>query len=409
MTKEDVTINREASDKSKGFRLQKLRMIQLILDELENQNNVLVFGAVEFFEDVFIHKGSSDTSETSLEEDKNYNPSSSFTINHPIVLNTLVSFIDLWLFKIELDPNARFVFYSTNRIGKERETEFSKSKNLILPSEPVLELLQKNKLSTNGLLDIVKANLLNEYESQYNAKNPRRIIGLENLKDEDWMNFLNQIDWNFNQLDDKDLKSSILEQIKKSRLFNSNLKAKEEVIFNELIELVDERQNCNSFSDRLLNCADVKNAFLKAELDKTVAKTEDFVWKQWAKLTPPETRNLIEKIQSVSKNYSQKGIRIKNLKASRGLLSTKEYEKDKKFLSIRYRIYEACLVKLDEYDISNKSTEVEINSIFNQLIDYATAEIDKLKVNYNYYNICKADIIEGVVYELFESCYLAFD
>lgn len=409
MGKENTIINREASDKSKGFRLQKLRMVELILEEIENQNNVLVYGAVEYLEDVYIHKGTIDSSLTNLEEDKNYNPETSFTINNSIVLNTLVSFIDLWLFKVELDPNARFVFYSTNKIGKERETEFSKIKNLIFPEEPVLELLRLKKLTTDGLLYIVKSNVLKEYDVQYKEINPRRISSLEKLEDEDWVKFLNQIDWNFNQLDDKTLKVQIIEKIKKSKLFNTSLNGKEEVIFNELVELVDERQNCKNLSDRVLNCSDVKNAFLKAELDKSKPKSEDFVWKQWEKLSPPETRNLIEKINSVSKDYSEIGIRSKKLKASRGLLSSKEFEKDKKFLSIRYRIYEACLDKLADIEISKDVSEKGINAIFSQLIAFASSEIDKLKVDYDYYNICKEDIIEGIVYELFESCFLAFD
>ncbi len=408
MKEEEKIINREASDKSKGFRLQKLRMIELILDELKNKKNVLVYGAVEFYEDVLIHKGSSSNSETTLEEDKNYNPNTAFTINHKIVLNTLVSFIDLWLFKTELDPNSRFVFYATNKIGKEQETKFSKSQGLVFPDTPILELLAQKKISEDGLINIVKSNVLKEYANQY-KETPNRIKGVEKLRNNDWLKFLSIIDWNFNQEDDKSLKAKIISKIEHSDLFNTSLKGKAEIIFNELIELVDERQNCKSFADRVLNCADVKNAFLKAELDRTEAKSEDFVWKQWETLTPPETRNLVEKIKSVSNGYSSKGLRLKNLKASRGLLSTKEFEKDKKFLSLRYRIYEACLEKLSEYELSNETEESEINSIFKQLISFATVEIDKLKVNYNYYNVCKEDIIEGIVYELFESCFLAFD
>lgn len=409
MTEENSIIDREASEKTKGFRLQKLRMLELIIDELEIHENILVYGAVEFYEDVLIHSGSKTDSETKLEEDKNYNPNSAFTLNSPSILNTFVSFLDLWLFKTELDPNTRFVFYSTNKIGKERETEFSKKEGLLFPETPVLNLLSEKKLLEPGFLKIVRKIVQNEYKEQYKVKNPKRITSIESLRDEDWLIFLSQIDWNFNEQDDKILKGIVLDKIKKSKLFNVSLEGKEEIIFNELIEKVDERQHCKIFSDRLLNCSDVRNAFLRAELGIANPRTEDFVWKQWEKLSPPETRNLIEKIQAVSKSYSNKNIRLKTLKASRGILTNKEYEKDKKFLSIRYRVYEACVEKLAEYELNNEISEDEINIIFDDLILFGLKKIEQLQANYNYYNIGKEDIIEGVVYELFESCFLAFD
>jgi len=409
MIENNSNINREASEKTKGFRLQKLRMLELIIDELEIHENVLVYGAVELYEDILIHSGSITDSFTKLEENKNYNPVSTFTLNSPQILNTFVSFLDLWLFKTELDPNTRFVFYATNKIGKEKETEFSKTNGLVFPKTPILELLAQKKLLESDLLNTIKIIVQNEYKEQYKDINPNRIKGVEKLGNEDWLRFLSQIDWNFNEQDDKALKVIVLGKIAKSKLFNISLAGKEETIFNELIEKVDERQHCKNFSDRLLNCADVKNAFLRAELGFSNPKTEDFVWKQWEKLSPPETRNLIEKIQSVRKDYSNKNIRLKTLKASRGILTNKEYESDKKFLSIRYRVYEACIEKLAEYDLDKELTEEEINSIFNELITFGLNNIEQLQTNYNYYNICKEDIIEGIVYELFESCFLAFD
>lgn len=409
MIEKNTIINREASEKTKGFRLQKLRMLELIIDELEVHENILVYGAVEFYEDVFIHSASIANSETKLEEDKNYNPDTAFTLNSPSILNTFVSFLDLWLFKTELDPNTRFVFYATNKIGKERETEFSNKIGLVFPMVPVLELLSQKKLFEPGLLNTIQKIVQNEYKEQYKAKNPKRISSIEKLRDEDWLRFLNQIDWNFNEQDDKILKNIVLEKITKSKLFRVSLIGKEEIIFNELIEKVEERQNCKNFSDRFLYCSDVRNAFLKAELGLASPRTEDFVWKQWEKLSPPETRNLIEKIQSVRKDYSIKNIRLKTLKASRGILTNKEYEKDKKFLSIRYRVYEACVEKLAEYDLNKEISEDEINSIIDDLISFGLRKVEQLQANYNYYNIGKEDIIEGIVYELFESCFLAFD
>ena len=46
------TINREATDTSKGFRLQKIRAIKLMLDTINNDTESIFFTAIENVEDV---------------------------------------------------------------------------------------------------------------------------------------------------------------------------------------------------------------------------------------------------------------------------------------------------------------------------------------------------------------------
>ncbi len=62
------TINREASDKTKGFRLQKLRAIKLMLETLEGQETTIFYTAIEDVEDVSHTKLSGEGVEKYYEE-----------------------------------------------------------------------------------------------------------------------------------------------------------------------------------------------------------------------------------------------------------------------------------------------------------------------------------------------------
>ena len=72
-------IDRDASDKTKGFRLQKIRAIKHMLDEIENPRNVMFYASIEVQEDVSIVKVGDRETSTYLEEDKNYDEDTNFT------------------------------------------------------------------------------------------------------------------------------------------------------------------------------------------------------------------------------------------------------------------------------------------------------------------------------------------
>lgn len=90
-------INRDAADKTKGFRLQKLRAARLLLEaSSENAHVNFYYAAIEVEEDVTIIKKTTDfTTEQIIEEDKNFDPESNFTIFSDAVINTLVSFFSI--------------------------------------------------------------------------------------------------------------------------------------------------------------------------------------------------------------------------------------------------------------------------------------------------------------------------
>ena len=89
------TINREAGDKAKGPRLQRLRCISLFLDAITKSDDPHFYAAVEHKEDVYLKDGR--TGIDYLEQNKNFDSETSFTLNSPNILNTLVGFCDMWV------------------------------------------------------------------------------------------------------------------------------------------------------------------------------------------------------------------------------------------------------------------------------------------------------------------------
>src|SRR5690606_33006150 len=88
-------INRDASDKTTGFRLQKLRAIQIMLERLLDEPENLFWCCIEKEADVAIASNNqSGELEKELEEDKNYGLGNQLTFNSSAILNTLVINID---------------------------------------------------------------------------------------------------------------------------------------------------------------------------------------------------------------------------------------------------------------------------------------------------------------------------
>jgi hypothetical protein len=94
------TINREAADTSKGFRLQKIRAIKLMFDTINKGINSIFFTAIENVEDVS-HRIIENGQQTDYyEEDKNYSLDGSFTIFRPPVINTHL-FLQVFIFVVD--------------------------------------------------------------------------------------------------------------------------------------------------------------------------------------------------------------------------------------------------------------------------------------------------------------------
>src|SRR5690625_1946661 len=115
----DVVISREAGDKKKGDRFQKLRACIRLLTAIGQDESKRIYCAIELFEDSFLIPESGESA-PSIEENKNYG--SALTFNSSPVKNTIVAFIDLD-FRFFGDSSLRFSFYASATAGDEQFDE----------------------------------------------------------------------------------------------------------------------------------------------------------------------------------------------------------------------------------------------------------------------------------------------
>lgn len=400
-------INREASDKTKGFRLQKLRAMKLIFETLEQQDNAIFYTAIEDVEDVSHTNISSENTGTYYEEDKNYDEKHSFTIFSPEVKNTLVSFFDIYVGFWRVSDEIRLGFYTTAKIGKEKKEFTINGTEVTAPEKPILESLSSGILLSNDIVTMVKSVVLEEYEKQYSTKPSKgHLTTLREMSVIDFRGFLNKIVWYFESEDEKKLKETIIRMISESKLHNFRLANKEESIFSILIEMLDERQNEASLIQRVVHASDVKLIFKQAESEESDLLM-DPTWEELKKIEREITdkRNLPEKIASVCSEYNEK--KLKHLARLACRSKTEQISSNRSFLSLKYRVYEAC----SEYFFQAEqlvTNETEINKMIDELNQISKKHIDELKKDYTY-TVSNSQAISGIIMDLFDSCFVSFD
>lgn len=251
---------REAGDKTKGFTLQKQRAIALFFDEVKSNPNTHVNVAIEYKGDVYLQNDQSGY----VEEQKNYNEEKAFSFNSHQILNTLAYFLEIWMAESK-SQNIQFGFYSTSKIAKESYTEKVKNLGITLPNEGVLKLVAEGKFSEDNLLDSVKKYLIAEYKDQYHEDIT------DKLDDTSLTTFLNSINWNFEQDNEKEYKNEVLNKIKASEFASSftNL-YQPEFVYAALMLALEEKQDELDIILKFLQKDSVENLFLKVSVGQEI-------------------------------------------------------------------------------------------------------------------------------------------
>lgn len=402
------TINREAADTSKGFRLQKIRAIKLMFDTINKGINSIFFTAIENVEDVSHRIIENGQQIDYYEEDKNYSLDGSFTIFSPPVINTLVSFFDIFVEGYRSSNSVYLGFYTTRAIGKERKKTLKNGEELTLPKDSVLFLLNSAEPIANALAQAIKSILVEEYERQYVGK--KTDGNLKTLKEQsidDFKLFLSKISWSFGQEDEVALKDTVIQLIKNSPLHNVSHANKENIIFTLLMEKLDEKQNHKNLYEKFVNSSDVKLIFKEAESEESELSM-DPTWSEIEKLKSELTdmRNLEEKFKSVISDYPNKKLEHLARKACRSKIE--ESDSNKTFLSLKYRVLEACNDYFFEINYKEPADQDELDQVIRGLFQSSIDSIKELKKDYSY-TLSNEKLIEGVVLDLFDSCFLAFD
>lgn len=402
-------INREASDKTKGFRLQKLRAVKLMLEAANFSDSSVVYWAIEHMEDLYEYADG----EEYFEEDKNYDKDSSFTFNNPIFRNTLVSFIDIWFAK-ELSLNLKLGFYATNKIGKESITKLVKKYSIELPDISMIELCKKIDIAKKSdteetkLLEAVRKFMLHEYESQYSTSN-NIFKELKKWSNDEWKHFLSIIDWGFEQKNEEELQNELFEKIKNCKWYSySEHNGKEEFIISRLIDLLDERQSKKDYLERFVHMAEVEMTFLKIA-SPIIPKENDGIWQMWDKIDNSDNRNIKDKLLSVCKTANSKLLGQLIIEATEGGIERQTHEDNKDFLAMRYRVYSRCRKELNiVLENSSDLPESDIKDIIAKLKEVGYQEAKDFEQYYKY-PVVTSTFISNIIIELFDSCYLAFD
>ncbi|PJZ41679.1 hypothetical protein CH370_09560 [Leptospira kmetyi] len=401
-------INRDAGSKSKGFRMQKLRALSLLLDAAEKSTSALVLSAIEVAGDVILLQ-----KETIIEENKNYAEDAAFSFNSNQVLKTMIIFLDLW-FRYQMSEFVVFSFYSTSKIAKENSTKRSQDLGITFPKSPLLEVLASDQPLSDENVEILSKLILDEYETQYsNRENKGHLNSVQSLTPSQWKDFFNLIDWKFGMPDHEEIEMDVIEKIRKSRYFNSNLDGLEEYIKSYLLERFDKKQSESDFLERFIHVSEVENAFLKIEANRLdlEKKIKDPVFELWKQQNvPDDKRNIKEKLIAVCDNLKKGELDTYIRKAAIGKTEYQNFQSDKRFQSLRYRVYDHCQEILNNGNIatSNRITSDTLKAWFDLLFDGCCKHVDSLSKDFAY-GVKSPDIIKGIVYELFDSCYLAFD
>lgn len=402
-------INREADKQSIGFRYQKQRALLHILNSMKESKEF--FFAIEYLDDVYGQIHNEQSVIEIVEQDKYYDVSTSFTFSKKEIYVSIINFLENWLAN-KRSSVATYLFVSTNKIGKEQNTKVTKTLEINLPEMPILQLLKdRTYREQNDLLDTITTLIIYRYKEQYSHYEKKGYLSeIENLQNNDWILFLDRIEYLFEQGDTETVKNQALEEIRNSAQFDKNRhKNKEDYVYSRIIDLLDERQS-KDYPANFITYSDIKNIFLElAEQEQT--KQEDPLGKLWEEEEIDDTRGIEEKILAVNNNFSLRKLKLINRRVSQAYIEETKASDQNKFLAQKYRIFLKCselLIEQFEVDDVSELTEQKIVDILQELYTSSVKILESLANTYNYpYN--NEETIKGIVLNLFNECYLAFD
>ncbi|MBY0091421.1 hypothetical protein H7S74_13285 [Priestia aryabhattai] len=396
---------REVGEQGKGFRLQRLRAIQLLLGEMRKSDKVYVYAATEHIDDLYIKSVEQESVNEYTEGDKDYASKKAFSFMSEEVRNTLVGFIDCWL--QNKNSNLIFGFYTNVAIGRENNTATIKKMGLSLPDRPIIELLKEKNYDYQNLFSCIKTIIIDYYKSEYDNDEELGFVSvIDSIPDKLWIEFFNKIEWKFDQEDDKELEETLIEEIKNCKFYNISIEGKEKYILGALEREFEMKQSLPDILAKQVTHSDVKTIFL--ELANHQFKRNDPAWEDWEDLDQPvDKRNINMKITAVCEDYNPKklGLIARKVGSVKKELQKLDY---KERGSYQYRIYEACVEKLIDLVVTQPVDPAILDTWFDELLASSKLHLDDKSQDYTY-PFKSIDTLKNTIYELFDSCFLAFD
>jgi len=228
-----------------------------------------------------------------------------------------------------------------------------------------------------------------------------------------WIKFLKQIKWIFGYPEIDSLELSVKTKISDYELFSLyRNRGTEDIIKSRLLDIIEHKTINSDKLFKLIQVADVRNAFLEVIDPSQEVSGVDEVYKLWETIEKPnDSRNLSEKILSVCPEFDKIKISIYERKASMAKVEERRLKNSPKYLALKYRVFEYCYENL--YNKISKKEETnfdkeELISTIEAISNGCISEFNELKKDYDYGKQRESIIMELFI-EFIDSCYLAFD
>lgn len=410
-------LTRDVGAQSRGPRLQRLRAVLLLIETAVGYPDINGSAAVEFLGDVSLTTADAASTQTYVEEDKNYDASVQFSMNSEQVLNSLVAACDLWI-KNGCSKTLRFGFYTPNNYTNEKNTERSKRLGIQWPDGPMLKFLSEGALHRDEVLRAAKLSVIGEYEDQWKAHGkPKSGAGtgpLANLQmikkwgDLQWRDSFGQIQWKFGEDDAESIEPTIVKAIQQAPIYSQQLAGRERLIIAVLMDSLDKRQAFKDPTQRVVHAAEVHLAF--KDVEAGIVRLPDPTWQAWSRLAPPtDKRNLEGKVRGICPSVECEKVARWSRRAADSMIEQRALDDDKQVLALKYRLYDACEQRLAELRTDKPTlTSVELDAVVDDVLATAVKQFNIYSKQYQY-KIVTEPSIRAMALEMIDSCYLGFD
>ncbi|AZU61680.1 hypothetical protein [Neobacillus mesonae] len=404
------TVNRDASDKYKGFRYQKFRvaikMLQLI--KLNSKNNIIALP--ESREDGhFID----DEGHEHLEQDKLYEKG--FSFNSSEILKTMTNFLDNYI-ELKKDPYINFIFFTNTSYVSENQTKKLTQIGLNVLEKPILEYLVEKDFN-DDVVNFISKYLIHTYRETYSIEEDKpetyhiNYLTIKKMVNYDWVEFLEKISFKFDESDLETLSQELDKEIKECQFFSTEHFGKENLIKRNLLDVIDERMTQKHVTQKIINVDSVRIIYKEAESMNSELVIDE-IYPYWDdvenELEGEVLRNLKEKILTVCPEFNDNTIKRYTRDAATVKDEIKRFDK-RQINSLKYRVYESMEKFFDEEFKYNESFTYEhLNKIIRTLREYVVADLNQLKKDYNY-GVRNDITVQKVAMLLIDECFYSFD
>lgn len=404
------TVNRDASDKYKGFRYQKFRVAikMLRLIKLNSKNNIIALP--ESREDGhFIDEEGHEH----LEQDKLY--ANGFSFNSSEIQKTMINFLDNYI-ELKKDPYINFIFFTNTSYVSEKQTKKLTQIGVSVLTKPILEYLFEKDFN-DDVVNFISKYLIHTYMETYGIKEGEpetyhiNYLTIKKMRFDEWVEFLKKISFQFDESDLETLSLELDREIKECEFFSIEHFGKENLIKRNLLDVIDERMTQKHVTQKIINIDSVKLIYKEAE-SMNSESVIDGIHSYWedveGELEGEVLRNLKEKILSVCPDFKDKTIKRYEREAVTVKDEIKKFDK-RQINSLKYRVYESMGKFFDEKFKSSESfTHKDLNDVILALKESVVTDLNQLKRDYNYG--VKNDItVQKVAMLLINECFYSFD